>query len=106
MVCAHLPLPPWTRLAWHAWLAHAQVKKELPEATVRFATIDKEVKEVLKSFKEIKNCVDCCNRDGLMKFLEKQQGELEICEKALADYMESKRRAFPRWVRGSHTMSV
>jgi hypothetical protein len=126
------------------------VKKELPDATVRFATIDKEVKEVLKKFKEAKNAVDCCNSEvctvpaclpplfsqiiglgrapswafqfsraghsvlhlsrilsatllapcaaqGLMKFLEKQQRELEICEKALADYMESKRRAFPRW---------
>eukprot|EP00798_Chlamydomonas_sp_ICE-L_P023007 gene23007-30199_t len=74
-----------------------EVKKELPEATVRFATIDKEVKEVLKTFAELKNAVECCNRDGLMKFLEKQQSELEICEKALADYMESKRRAFPRF---------
>ena len=53
--------------------------------------------QVLKTFKEFKNCVECCNRDGLMKHLEKQQGELEICEKALADYMESKRRAFPRF---------
>lgn len=60
-----------------------EVKKELPEATVRFAGIDKEVKEVLKDFKDKKNCVECCNREGLMKHLEKQQNELEICEKAL-----------------------
>jgi hypothetical protein len=60
-----------------------EVKKELPEATVRFATIDKEVKEVLKKFKETRNAVECCNADGLMKFLEKQQRELEVCEKAL-----------------------
>jgi len=55
------------------------------------------VKEVLKGFKETKNAVGCCNKEGLMKHLEKQQGQLEICEKALADYMESKRRAFPRF---------
>ncbi len=86
----------------------------------------------------------CCNREGLLKFLEGQQSELEVraaggwrfgwavdhcsscvnlsptpfifstannpppppltkppppqvCEKALADYMESKRRSFPRF---------
>ncbi len=50
---------------------------------LRFANIDKEVKEVLKKFKETKNAVECCNSEGLMKHLEKQQGELEICEKAL-----------------------
>lgn len=53
--------------------------------------------QVLAEFKETKNCVDCCNKEGLMKFLEKQQSELELCEKALADYMESKRRKFPRF---------
>ena len=45
----------------------------------------------------MKNCVAACNKEGLMKHLEKQQKELEICEKALAEYMESKRRAFPRF---------
>ena len=55
-------------------------------------TLCPQVKEVLKTFKEIKNAVDCCNREDLgflekpmtlLKFLEKQQSELEICEKAL-----------------------
>lgn len=52
---------------------------------------------LLQEFSEVKNCVAACNKEGLMKHLEKQQKELEICEKALAEYMESKRRAFPRF---------
>lgn len=52
---------------------------------------------LLQEFGEVKNCVAACNKEGLMKHLEKQQKELEICEKALAEYMESKRRAFPRF---------
>eukprot|EP00878_Enallax_costatus_P044621 GHUV01053316.1.p1 GENE.GHUV01053316.1~~GHUV01053316.1.p1 ORF type:complete len:464 (+),score=147.77 GHUV01053316.1:399-1790(+) len=79
------------------FVASEEVKKELPEATVRFARIDADVKSVLADFKQVQNCVACCNKDGLLKFLEKQQTELEVCEKALADYMESKRRAFPRF---------
>ncbi len=39
------------------------MKKELPEATVRFANIDKEVKEVLRKFKEVRgSCVVVCAR--------------------------------------------
>ena len=74
-----------------------EVKKELPEAADRFQGIDQKVKEVLKDMKATMNCVDACNKEGLMKLLESQQKQLEICEKALADYMESKRRAFPRF---------
>lgn len=51
----------------------------------------------LSSFKQAKNCVKACNTDGLYKKLEEQQTELEICEKALAEFKESKRRAFPRF---------
>lgn len=47
--------------------------RELPDATVRFSNIDKEVKNVLHEFKAAKNCIACCNKDGLMKFLEQQQ---------------------------------
>lgn len=45
----------------------------------------------------MKNCVAACNREGLMASMEKEKKELEMCEKALNDYMESKRRAFPRF---------
>ena len=44
-----------------------------------------EIKKVLKMMGSTKNVVKCCNAEGMMANLEKQQGELEICEKALAD---------------------
>lgn len=53
--------------------------------------------DILKSFKSLKNCVEACNQQGLLKRLEEQLSELELCEKALADFKESKRRAFPRF---------
>ena len=74
-----------------------EVKKELPEAAARFKKIDSVIKSILKEACATKNVVNSACKDGLYKELENQQGELEKCEKALADYMESKRRAFPRF---------
>ncbi|GAB4813657.1 hypothetical protein N2152v2_000703 [Parachlorella kessleri] len=51
----------------------------------------------VQDFSTWKNAVRCCSQEGLLKTLETQQAELEMCEKALADYMESKRRIFPRF---------
>lgn len=66
------------------FVASEEVKKELPEATLRFAKIDADVKSVLAEFKKVQNCVACCGKDGLLKFLEKQQSELEVsCWQAL-----------------------
>jgi hypothetical protein len=59
------------------------VRRELPEATQRFAKIDAAVRAVLADMAAARNCVACCNREGLLKHLEAQQGELELCEKAL-----------------------
>jgi len=74
-----------------------EVKKELPEATKRFEVIDVEVRKILANAGKIKNVVGSACEDGLYKNLEKQKGELEHCEKALSDYMETKKRAFPRF---------
>eukprot|EP00983_Pelagomonas_calceolata_P106613 1159251-Pelagomonas_calceolata.AAC.1 len=49
----------------HLVVPGVAVKKELPDATERFAKIDKDVKGVLSKFKAKKNCVDCCNQAAL-----------------------------------------
>nr|CAD7441490.1 unnamed protein product [Timema bartmani] len=43
------------------------------------------------------NVVEATNKTGLIHQLEVLQGELTLCEKALAEYLETKRLAFPRF---------
>lgn len=43
------------------------------------------------------NVVKATNQDGLIKTLDDLQRKLILCEKALAEYLETKRLAFPRF---------
>ena len=66
-----------------------EVKRELPQEVERFVGIDKIVREVLAQCASIKNVVKLCNTENLLKRLQALQTDLNICEKALADYLES-----------------
>jgi dynein heavy chain len=81
-----------------------EVKKELPEDAARFAKIDVDFKAMLKHFKATPNCVESCSKDGLIPELETIAGDLELCEKALADFLEAKRIIFPRFYFVSQVM--
>jgi len=53
--------------------------------------------KVLEILYKSKNVVDSTNQPGVLTELERLQNELAVCEKALADYLETKRLAFPRF---------
>lgn len=46
---------------------------------------------------EIKNILNFCTIPGMLKRLERIQTELKVCEKALNEFLDSKRKAFPRF---------
>ena len=86
----------WTFLE-NLFIHSEEVKKELPKESEKFVGIDKEVKSILGEGKKVMKLIDFCNRDNVLQRLEDVQKELNICEKALMEFMEGKRRAFPRF---------
>lgn len=73
-----------------------EVKRELPEDAKRFEGIDINVKHELKTAWGIKNINESCNQDKLLSRLEHVLEQLEICKKSLSDFLDGRRRQFPR----------
>ena len=79
------------------FIGSEEVKKELPESARRFVSIDGSFQKACKAIHATKNAVGASNAEGLMETLEEMAKGLELCEKDLADFLESKRRVFPRF---------
>ncbi len=74
-----------------------EVKRELPEDTTRFASIDKKVRDTLKLAWKTRNVKEAYNQNGLLQHLEFVQEQLDLCKKSLADFLDGRRRQFPRY---------
>ena len=69
----------------------------MPKESEQFIGIDADVKRILADAFQKKIALDYCTQDWVMPDLERVEKELSVCEKALLDFMDSKRRAFPRF---------
>ncbi|CAK9103509.1 Dynein alpha chain [Durusdinium trenchii] len=74
-----------------------EVKKELPDETERFMDIDEDVKALLARGYEARFAKQFCCEPSIYRILEKTQQQLLMCEKALNEFMDGKRQAFPRF---------
>lgn len=57
----------------------------------------KTLQELLKDIEKTPNVVQATNKPGLLDKLEELMSALNLCEKALNDYLETKRLAYPRF---------
>ncbi|XP_045523813.1 dynein beta chain, ciliary [Pieris brassicae] len=85
----------WTHLE-SIFMSSEDIRKQLPEDSERFDRIDTEFKILSKDMSKTPNVVKGTNKEGLVANLDSLQKDLIICEKALAEYLETKRLAFPR----------
>ncbi|CAE7508010.1 ODA11 [Symbiodinium sp. CCMP2592] len=74
-----------------------EVKKELPDESERFLEIDDDVKQLLRRGFEARFAKVFCADPSIYQVLEKTQTQLSMCEKALNEFMDGKRQAFPRF---------
>jgi dynein heavy chain len=86
----------WTYLE-PLFIKSAEVKRELPEDAARFADIDGDVKDMLKAMWEAKNIKTACNIDGLLEKCEEIVDQLNICKRSLKEFLDGRRRQFPRY---------
>ncbi|XP_076016721.1 dynein axonemal heavy chain 11 [Genypterus blacodes] len=71
--------------------------QQLPADAHRFLAIDSDFQELMLDSAKTKNVIEATNKPHLYGKLEDLQKRLALCEKALAEYLETKRLAFPRF---------
>ncbi|XP_054619923.1 dynein axonemal heavy chain 9-like isoform X2 [Dunckerocampus dactyliophorus] len=86
----------WTHLE-SIFIGSEDIRTQLPEDSKRFERIDADFKELADAMHQTPNVVEATSRPGLFNKLEDIQCRLSLCEKALAEYLDTKRLAFPRF---------
>jgi dynein heavy chain len=79
------------------FLASADIRSQLPEDTKRFEGIDSDFKELMKDAVTESNCVNVCSIDGRYESLKGMRERLELCQKSLNEYLDIKKKIFPRF---------
>ncbi|NXW79744.1 DYH9 protein, partial [Hirundo rustica] len=86
----------WSHLE-SIFIGSEDIRAQLPQDSKRFEGIDVDFKELAYEVQKTPNVVEATNKPGLSQQLEDIQSRLALCEKALAEYLDRKRLAFPRF---------
>uniref|UniRef100_A0A8C5P182 Dynein, axonemal, heavy chain 9 n=1 Tax=Jaculus jaculus TaxID=51337 RepID=A0A8C5P182_JACJA len=86
----------WSHLE-SIFIGSEDIRAQLPQDSKRFEGINTDFKELVYDARQTPNVVEATTKPGLYEKLEDIQHRLCLCEKALAEYLDTKRLAFPRF---------
>ncbi|XP_017170010.1 dynein axonemal heavy chain 9 isoform X1 [Mus musculus] len=86
----------WSHLE-SIFIGSEDIRAQLPQDSKRFEGIDSDFRELAYDAQKTPNVVEATNKSGLYEKLEDIQSRLCLCEKALAEYLDTKRLSFPRF---------
>lgn len=74
------------------------IVKQLPQEAKRFQNIDKNYMKIVSNAIETRNIIQvCCGNELMKSLLPHLMEQLELCQKSLSAYLETKRAEFPRF---------
>jgi dynein heavy chain len=85
----------WTNLV--SVFTGGDIAKQMPVESKKFKGIDKQWLKIMERAHEQKNVIASCSNDILRNSLPELQNGLEVCQKKLENYLETKRNIFPRF---------
>uniref|UniRef100_A0A4X2LC28 AAA+ ATPase domain-containing protein n=1 Tax=Vombatus ursinus TaxID=29139 RepID=A0A4X2LC28_VOMUR len=86
----------WSHLE-SIFIGSEDIRAQLPKDSKHFEGIDIDFKELVYDAQKTPNVVEATNKAGVHEKLEDIQNRLCQCEKALTEYLDTKRLAFPRF---------
>ncbi|KAF2892470.1 hypothetical protein ILUMI_13689 [Ignelater luminosus] len=73
------------------------IRAQLPDEAKKFDDIDKAFRRIMVDTAKKPNVLECCGASGRLIEFQGLGNGLERCQKSLNDYLDSKRRRFPRF---------
>ncbi len=78
------------------FMGSADIRVQLPEDSARFDAIDTQWKHLMSHAKNTPNVIEACSTNNRSEILGTMKGGLEMCEKSLFQYLETKRKVGTR----------
>jgi dynein heavy chain len=79
------------------FLGSEDIREQLPEDAKRFDQVDSDFREQMNSAKETNNPIEAAIAEGREDVFNRCQQALDLCQKSLSDYLEIKKKKFPRF---------